>query len=71
MSGVDLNYILNILTGSISSPFESPIDCIEKEVLSYPEYIQNITTNVIHRIEALGQVSPSRFSLIRLKISNF
>lgn len=61
MSGANLTYILDILRGAISPPFSSPLDCIQNELLSYPTFVENITTNEISRLELLAQESPGRF----------
>ena len=61
MSGSDISYIIDILSGAVSPPFTSPLDCIQSELLSYPEFVENITLNVIPRIEELAQESPGNF----------
>jgi len=71
MSGTNINYILDILNGASSSPLAPPLDCIENELLSYSAFVENITLNVIPRVEALSQESPSRFSEILQKIIIF
>lgn len=59
LTGVDSDYIFDILNGSIL-PFETPLDCIELELLSFVEFRQNIFNNEIPLLRSKVQVSTSK-----------
>ena len=60
MTGVNIDYILGIFTGTVNPPFLEPLDCIDIELMSYYLHKQNIETTLIPQLEALVQVSPSK-----------
>ena len=59
-SGVDVDYILGIFNGTVNSPFTTPLDCIETELLSFQMFIQNITENVVPEMRTHVIPSPSK-----------
>lgn len=60
LTGVDANYVLGILNGTINPPFTSPLDCIEIELMSFYLLTRNISENSIPSLESLIQESPSK-----------
>ncbi|CAG9797368.1 unnamed protein product [Chironomus riparius] len=57
LSGVNVDYIMGIFNGTVSSPFISPLDCIETELLSYITYAQNIVQNNVNPLVSQVQQS--------------
>ena len=57
---VDIAYILEIINGNVSPPFVYPISCIESQLLTYNEYVKNISNNLIQSLESQAQPSPSK-----------
>ena len=60
LTGLNFWYIFDILIGNISPPFDSPLDCIESELLSFYLYTQNIAETIIPELESQNEESPSK-----------
>jgi len=60
LTGVDANYVLGILNGTINPPFTSPLDCIASELMSFYSLTRNISENAIPSLETLIQQSPGK-----------
>ncbi|CAG9801624.1 unnamed protein product [Chironomus riparius] len=57
-TGLNFEYIFDILIGLINPPFESPLDCIESELMSYYFFTQNIKENIIPIFKSQVEESP-------------
>lgn len=60
LSGLSADYVNGILNETISQPFESPLDCITAELLSFITFSKNNFGNIFNPLFAVVQSSPSK-----------
>ena len=61
LSGVDSDIIYSILNGETISPFPSPLDCVESDLIYMKNQIAYLINNVIPGYENFAINSTSRF----------
>lgn len=67
LSGVDSDYIFNILNGTVSLPFTPPLDCISSILIAMQNKIASLKNSFIPQIQLLATSSSGLFSKLQFK----